>query len=656
MLEQYRDGVWLVELATVSDPADVPSAAARALGLREEAERGLESTLLDYLRGKELLLVLDNCEHLVAACARLAAQMLRAAPGLRILASSREALGIAGETTAQVASLTLPDFFAERWTAAAVLARAGEFEAVRLFVERAAAVQPGFALTIENALTVAQICWRLDGIPLAIELAAARVKMLSPAQIYERLDDRFRLLTSGGRTVMPRQQTLTALIDWSYELLSEKERALLRRTAVFGRGRTLTALEAVCSSDGLEAWEILDLVQQLIDKSLLTVEQPELGAARYFLLESVWVYARAKLLESPEAGRVRTRHLDYFLQLAEEAEEKLLGPSQVEWIEQLTLEHSNLQLALEWSAEAPEAVERGLRLSGALARFWEIRGHFQEGRETYAALLARPEAAGRTPARAKALTGAGRLAWCVDRNTPAREFYAEAIDLYREHGDARQAALVEAILGFVEWSDGHPEQARGHFEAAIDYGGTHHDQLSLAVGLSGLGTLAAAEGDYATARAFKMESMAAYRSIGDLWIVALIGGSLARVVIAQGDFQAARAVLAECASNAEQLGNEWLIADVLELYGEIAFAEAEPVGAARLYGAAEALRERLGLLPPPDERAGYDRAVERIRAALPRPAFTVAWAEGRAQSPGEALRSTARPPLPAPALSARSLS
>src|SRR5713226_5481995 len=340
LLEEYADGVWLVELAPLADPALVPQTVASALGVRDAPGRPLTATLTDYLRSKSLLLVLDNCEHLLEAGAQLADALLRSCPRLRLLASSREGLGIGGEQTYRVPSLSLPDA-----RHLPPLERLRDFEAVQLFADRARLSQATFAVTQANALSVAQVCQRLDGIPLAIELAAARVKALSVEKLNERLDDMFRLLTGGSRTALPRQQTLRALIDWSYDLLSPSEGALLRRLSVFAGGWTLEAAEAVCAGEGVEEWEVLDLLTSLVEKSLVLYEERG-GEGRYRLLETVRQYARDRLLEAGEAEAVRGRHLGFVLRLAEEAEPKLSGPEQVVWLDRLEAEHDNLRAAL----------------------------------------------------------------------------------------------------------------------------------------------------------------------------------------------------------------------------------------------------------------------------------------------------------------------
>jgi predicted ATPase/class 3 adenylate cyclase len=628
VLEQFSDGVWLVELATMVDPDEVLTAVAAALGLREERERPLHEILHEYVRSRQLLLILDNCEHLIDACARLAASLMRAAPRLRILASSREALGVPGESAFSVLSLAMPDVHEAHWTGASLLARLGDFPALQLFEERGSAVQPAFRLTEENALTIAKICWRLDGIPLAIELAAARLRMLTPEQIYRRLDDRFRLLTSGARTMLPRQQTLTALIDWSYDLLSEKEQMLLRRSAVFARGRTLRALEAVCAGDGLEADEIMDLCQQLVDKSLFSTEEGENGRARYVLLESIWEYARAKLENSGETARVSSRHLDYFLRVAEETAPQLTSTAIAPALAHLAVEHVNFRMALEWSAEAPEGVERGLSLAAALGRYWEIRSHLREGRDHLRALLGRPEAQAATAPRAYGLRAAGRLAWCGDDDAAARRLFREATALFRQLGLERESMLVEAMLGFVEWSDGYSDAAEVQFLKAELFARERGDTQILAMALSGLGSLAASAGELAQARAKKEEGLALYRTLGDEWVVGLISWSLARVVTAQGELAYARTLMSEALALAQHFANEWLVPSLLDNYAVIARNEGNPALGVRLLAAAEALRNRLGVTLTTRDQADTDRVRESLRAQLPAEEFTRATAEG----------------------------
>ena len=343
LVEQFPDGVWVVELASLSDPDLVPQETASVLGVREGQSGSLMDTLLNYLKSRGMLLMLDNCEHLIDACRTLADTLLRSCPNLKILAASREALGIAGERAWRVPSLSLPDPQNLETLKASTLT---QYEAVRLFIDRAVAVQSSFAVTERNASALAQLCHRLDGIPLALELAAARAKVLSVEEISARLDDRFRLLTGGSRTALPRQQTLRSAIDWSYNQLSEKERVLFNRTSVYMGGWTLAAAEAICAGGEIEEYNILDLLTSLVDKSLVVTKEEE-GRTRYYLLETVRQYARDKLLESGEGVDLRNHHLEWYLDLAERSEPGLRGPDQVEWQKRLEIEHDNLRTALE---------------------------------------------------------------------------------------------------------------------------------------------------------------------------------------------------------------------------------------------------------------------------------------------------------------------
>ena len=377
LLPSYTDGVWVAELAPIADPALVLQTVASVFGVREQQGMPVRELLIDFLRDKELLLVVDNCEHLVDACAQLIEQLLQACPNLKIIASSREALGIAGETVYRVPSLSLPD------TAEATRATLAQSESVQLFVERASAANPKFSLDDQNAAAIAQICRRLDGIPLALELAAARLTVFSAEQVASRLDDRFRLLTGGSRTALPRQQTLRALIDWSYDLLSEPERKLFRKFSVFAGGCTYEAAESICSE-----MDVLNLLSQLVNKSLVAVEA-ENGGSRYRLMETVRQYARDKLLESGESEEARNVHFDYFYNLAKTAEPGLDSPQALEWIGRLAAEYDNIRAALEWGLE--QNVGRVLSMVPSLWRFWIRQGHEEEGRTIIREALKRAE-------------------------------------------------------------------------------------------------------------------------------------------------------------------------------------------------------------------------------------------------------------------------
>ncbi|HSJ85850.1 MAG TPA: adenylate/guanylate cyclase domain-containing protein, partial [Anaerolineales bacterium] len=372
MLDGFPHGVWFVELAPLSDPELIPQTLLSTIGLSEQPGTPQIEILKEYMHEKKSMIVLDNCEHLIEASARVANDLLNAAPNLRILASSREALGVKGELSYPVPSLSLPDV-----KHLPVGEQFSQYEAVRLFIDRALLVAPYFEVDKNNAPFIAEICYRLDGIPLAIELAAARVKVMSVEQVSKRLDDRFRLLTGGARTSLPRQQTLRALIDWSYDLLSDNERLLLQRLSVFAGGWTLEAAEEVCVGDGIETYDVLDVLTQLVNKSLVVViEHSQSGVTRYRMLETIRQYTREKLLEAGDSEAVRDRHLAYFVKLAEQAEPELYRANQVFWLNKLEDELDNLRIALEWALTSD--IESGLRIVVLARQFWFSHGYAQE--------------------------------------------------------------------------------------------------------------------------------------------------------------------------------------------------------------------------------------------------------------------------------------
>ncbi len=602
LLDKFSDGVWLVEFAAIDDAALVTETVASALDVRQEADRPLATTLTGFLRAKNLLLIFDNCEHVVAACARLAETLLRACPRLRILASSREALGIAGETAWPLPPLALP---AQYWRDIVggpdAIERLTQFEAVRLFIDRAIVARPAFTLTNESALLIAQICWRLDGIPLAIELAAARIKVLTLQQIVERLDDRFHLLTTGSRTAVPRQQTLRSLIDWSHDLLSDSERRLLRRLSVFARGRTLEAIEAVCSGDGLDEGEIVDLLTQLVDKSLVTVEKsPHLGA-RYFMLESLWDYTQEKLADAGETARFRERHLDYFLRYAKEMEPRITGPDQREWLARMEPEEINFRFAIEASVELPRQVGKGLRLLATTQRFVEVRGLFKEARESFSRLLAHADAAPRDAIRARTLAAAGRLAWVSDDLVGGKLIDAEALDIFRELGDARGTACALTNLALYVADTGDLARANAMVDEAWKLAETLRDPRLNAHIRHAQATLAAAARDYAQALALDRESLVSYREIGDIWMAVIVQWAVGISATVLGHFEEARAHFASCIQTGIDLGNRWGAPYAIEAFGVLAVAEHQYERGAQLLGAAEAMRAGFGLSPEPTD-------------------------------------------------------
>ena len=629
LFDQFREGVWLVEFANITDAALVAETVAAALDLRQEADRQLTTTLSGFLRNRQLLLIFDNCEHVVAACASLAEMLLRSCPHLRILASSREPLGIVGETAWPLAPLTLPEHWRELAGGTDALERLSQYEAVRLFIDRATIARPAFQPTNENIPLIAQICWRLDGIALAIELAAARIRVLTLQQIVERLDDRFHLLTTGSRTAVPRQQTLRSLIDWSYDLLTEPERRLFRRLSVFARGRTLEAIEAVCACEGVASWETLDLLTQLVDKSLVFVEKTAAHGARYFLLESIWDYAEEKLRDAGEADTFRQRHLDYFLDYTERLAPQFRGPQQKEWLERMEADDLNLRLAVRNSMELPGQVAKGLRLMTASQRFVEVRGLFKKAREHFARLLAHPEAATPDAIRAGALAAAGRFAWVADDMPATVAMHTEALGIFRDLGDTRGTAQALADLGFHAFDAGELSRAHALLDEAAGLAAPLADSRLTAHVQHIRGVLAAADGDFARAFALDEESHGLYRQSGDAWLAIIVAWSLGVNASVLGRFETAHAHLTECLLVGLDLGNRWGASYPLEALAFLAVAERNYERAARLFGAAEANRTRSGLVP----EASDHPALRAILAAAPDfagPAIDAARSVGRA--------------------------
>ena len=623
MLEEFPDGVRAVELAPLSDPQLVPQAVASALGVPEHPGRSLTESLVHYLRPRSLLLLLDNCEHLVSACAALADALLRGCPTLRILVTSREGLRVAGELTYPVPPLSLPD-------SGPLPPPEGlmQYEAVRLFVERAALHQPAFRITESNASTVVQVCQRLDGMPLAIELAAARVRVLTVEQIAGRLDDGFRLLTGGNRTVLPRHQTLQAAMDWSYDLLSEPERTLLRRLSVFAGGWTLEAAEAICSGGGIEAGDILELLAGLVDKSLVLVEAHP-GDARYRLLEIIRQYGARRQEESGEALTVQRRHLEWYLGLAEQADAELRGPRQEAWLERLEGEHDNLRAALQWSGAESPSTDAEMRLAGALRWFWFIRGYWSEGRKWLEGALAhRSETP--SPALLRALQGAARLARFQGDYDQARALSEEGLAMSHRLGDGESRVWFLIALGAVELHQGDHAHAAALFEEGLAVSRTLGDRGLSGMALADLGVVARIQGDLKRADVLLEESLALSRDVGDKWRIALSLHSLGMVAFRRGDHDRAAGLYAESLALASQLRDKWIADDCLDGLAAVACTRGHYEHAARMTGAADALREMLGYRPLADEQSLHDRCVATTRVGLGDAPFAVRWAEGRA--------------------------
>jgi predicted ATPase/DNA-binding XRE family transcriptional regulator len=648
-LSAYPDGVWLVELGALVEAELVVPAIAQAVGVREQPGRPLLVTVADALRARHLLLVLDNCEHLVAACVHAADALLRTCPQVHLLATSREALGIGGETTWRVPPLVLPplpELTDERQSQPNELVQYG---AVQLFVDRALAVVPAFQITQQNALAVARICHQLDGIPLAIELSAARLCVLPVEQLLGRLEGSFRLLTGGSRSALKRQQTLEATLDWSYELLTNQERRLLNRLSVFGGGWTLDAAEAVCPGEGIASEEVLDLLTRLVDKSLVVMnEQPD-GTARYRLLETLRQYAHERLLTSGGDERVRRRHLEYFRRLPTAVRPHLgffLPDAECAvWSSRLGREYDNLRSALAWSLDARDgeySVEAGLELAAALHWFWFARGHFAEGRRWLERLLERSGAV--PPAvRARALVTAAYLAcWQGDFGV-ARRPLDESLQLCRAVDDRSGTAFALHGMGFVaSWGEGDHERASSCFDGCLEIARELHDAWLTAFAMHFLGTEMYFRGEYALARSLYEDGVELYRSVGGHKVgVAYALLTLGRITRAQGD-ETARTYFVDGLKLFRELGERrGIFFSLVGIAGMV--AQDEPRRAARLFAAAEVLGTATGASLEVDTRGAYDRDVTAVRLALGEDAFAAAWAEGCATALDETIDEALAP-------------
>jgi predicted ATPase/class 3 adenylate cyclase len=594
-LDAFPDGVWVAELAPLADPALVPQAAAAAAGVVVQPGRPAVATLGDAWRAGRVLLVLDNCEHVLAACAELADALLRACPRLTILATSRESLGIAGETSWRVPSLTLPA--AGRVPAPAALT---QYEAVRLFIDRAKAALPSFAVTDRNAPAVAEVCARLDGIPLAIELAAARVRTLTPEQLLARLEDRFRLLTGGSRTALERHQTLQALVEWSYDLLSAPEQALFARLAVFAGGWTLEAAEAVCADDALDRFDVDDLLGRLVDKSLVLADDLPDASRRYRLLETLRQFGRQKLIASGEADATRGRHLAHFLEVAETAESRLLTQEAPAWIDRLEAEHDNLRAALAWSlaeGSPPSAADGGLRLVGALAYFWFLRYHRREGRAWLERALARTGTVP-THVRAKALGGAGCLfeEGGADRRLVLR-YLEESAAFFRAHGEPVPAAFALAMMGWHLRSLREFDAATARWDEALALAREAGDPRTMAWPLLQRAYPGGEPRDPATRQRWVDEALPLAERSGDPLTLAVAHRIAGDLALQRGDLPAARRAFGVDLANTRALKETGGIWTALQNLGRVAAREGAFAAARRHYTEARALQRDSGTGP-----------------------------------------------------------
>jgi predicted ATPase/class 3 adenylate cyclase len=700
----FPDGVWFVNLAPLSDPGLVASAIAHALGVREVAQQPILDSLKSYLREKRMLLVLDNFEQIVDA-APVVAEVLVDAPGLTVLVTSRMPLRLSGEHEFAVPPLGLPPIKATVITERTAVARAAtpttsgmsafpvanltQYEAVRLFIERARAVKAEFAITNENAPAVAEICYRLDGLPLAIELAAGGVKLFSPQALLTRLDQRLKFLTGGARDLPVRQQTIRNTIDWSYALLDAPEQALFRRLGVFVGGCTLEAAEAVCNADGDLPLDVMDGITWLTDKCLLRSEEGANGEPRFLMLGTIREYALERMEQSGEVEVVRRRHADYFLRLAETAEPELLGPAQRMWLDKLEADIDNLRAALAWSLsvqgvateDSREAIGLALRLATAVGHFWTARNRQREGRTWLERIFERSQAlaiALPSLVHAQALSLVGYIATAqtdVDRATTVLE---ESLALYRDAED--EAGIAEALLYLGRNARMRQDYQRAeqleveslmHFrrlriawgtalallslgDVALEQGLLEHSTAYLQEALAltqdtglvdhggwvlyNLGRTAYLQGDYSGALAWLEKGLALFRDLDYTLGVEGTLIELGRAAHAQGYcVQAAQHLIESLALMSEKRFPLSPIADCLDGLAGVAGAQGQPERAVRLFGAAEALRESAGNMLWPAYRTAYDRDVALARAQFDDATFTAAWAAGRAMTLEQAI-------------------
>ena len=582
LLDHFDHGVWFIELAPLTDPDLIPQTILSTIGISEQPNKTSLEILKEYLHEKKTLIVLDNCEHLVTASAQVTNALLNAASGLKVLASSREALGVKGELSYPVPSLSLPNP-----KELPTIEQLSQYESVRLFIDRAILVAPHFVVDNDNAPFIAQICYRLDGIPLAIELAAARVKMMSIEQISMRLDDRFRLLTGGARTALPRQQTLRALIDWSYDLLSENERLLLRRLSVFAGSWTLEATEEVCAGDGIDSYDVLDLLAQLVNKSLVVVmEHSQSGETRYRMLETIRQYAREKLPEVGGGEIVRAKHLAFFVKLVERAEPELYRSNQALWLNKLEDELDNIRMALEWAIA--NDVESGLRIAAISWRFWLGRSYFQEMGAWLKQLLEQYETTNALHARALAIHS---LCKFTQGDSPdAIKTAEQSLQLAQIVSDKQSEALSLSFLG-VFIIRGNMEEGVHFLEQSLALYRALDDKLGQATTLV---WLSFDYGDLERALAFAKESLALHRELGNLIGIANASMELALLSIWSGDTSSPVPWLEETLSISRQLGDQGTEEEALVTSGTLAYWQCNYQQAIAHFEEASRLSEKIG--------------------------------------------------------------
>ncbi|HEY4687806.1 MAG TPA: DUF4062 domain-containing protein [Anaerolineae bacterium] len=675
LLDDFEDGVFYVALAPINEPQLVAAAIAHMLDVRETVGgQPLVGALQEYLRNKHLLLFLDNFEQVVSA-APLVGELLEACPHLKVLVTSRTPLHLRGERDLPIPPLAVPDL--KQQPDADNLPQVA---AVALFVQRALDVNPHFSITTATAPAIAEICHRLDGLPLAIELAAARIKILSPQALLARLEQGLDVLRGGARDLPARQQTLRNTIAWSYDLLNERARTLFRRLSIFTGGWTLDAAEDVCNAVGDLAVDVLDEMESLIDNSLLVSTEVQ-GEMRFGMLETIREFAFERLVESGEETATHWHHAGYFLKLAEAAEPHLTSAARRAWVDRLETELDNLRAVLEWSRLPQGDVETGLRIAGAVRWYWFLSGHITEGRNWLESLLAKPvdpaAQAELEPCRAKALAGSGGLAWAQGDTEAAKVRLEEGVALYRKIGDLTRLAQTLGFHGLLALGWGDLVQARERLEESLNAARTAGDRWTEAFVLNNLGDALAVSGDLAAARSMYDQSLSGFKALGDPWGMGFALNSLAGIAWYHGDYTAAGEMYAQSTALSREVGDRWTVVrpllgllDASVHQGNFVQAKAQAVEAltlcrelgamsglllalggvaglftarqrpdiaVRLFGAGDALSSRIRFVIYAIYRLRLDRNLAEARSKLDEAAFKTAWAEGQAMTPDRAI-------------------
>ncbi|HEY3237087.1 MAG TPA: tetratricopeptide repeat protein, partial [Polyangiaceae bacterium] len=626
VLEKYPDGVWFIDLAPIRDPSLIPNVAAQVLGVHEEPGKSITQTLCAHVREHKLLFVLDNCEHLVSACASLADALLQAAPDVRILATSREALHIRGEQTYPVLPLAVPDRKADFET----LQRS---EAVQLFVERARLQKPSFSLTEREAPAIAELCTRLDGIPLALELAAARLRSLSVSDINVRLNDRFKLLTGGSRVGLERQQTLRALVSWSYDLLQENEQIVLDRLSVFAGGFDLQGAEAVCGAEPIAPEDVLDLVTSLVEKSLVMVEQEGEGSRyglletikefahehlsqRFGLLGTIQEFAHERLKDRDDVAATAARHCDYFLGIAKTARTKLEGPEQAEWMRRVEVDLDNLRAAIALALSGGVDPVMAVEFEAGLMRFRILRGYSTEGRTNIRAALVLPVLQERTKARANALYVGGGLAIMQSDYAEATKMLTESLAIRRELGNARGTAAALSTLSTLHLQRGDLTKAREFEEEAISIFRELVDGIGEAIGLLNLGEISLRQGDHGGAQSLFEQCLTIARNLKHQELESDCERNLGELALGAGNLEAAQARFARsfkiCREAEDKRGEAialWGLGRIDAAGGDLSSARTKLADAMR---ALQAFEMNLELLDCLDDHAGLLQQVGQV--------------------------------------------